>query len=548
MIGRDGTVVRSGLLRALTGGVVGMAGAVAWGQQQSVVDSPHNLSAGGPGNIRAAGENEVCIFCHAPHNATPVRPLWNRLMPTEAYSIYTSRALNALPGQPTGTSKMCLSCHDGTIAIGSVVSRDAPILMSGGVATLTDGHGLIGTDLRDDHPISFRYDSALAARDLKLRNPSALPHQVKLDENSELQCTTCHDAHNNAFGSFLVMPNSTSELCISCHNMGTTTITAHADCRACHRPHSAPSGPYLLKRATVTETCNECHDGTVPTAADIASELRKFTVHDTQSRVDPPGDEIEHTTCTDCHEAHTMSPGAGISPSIHPNFGRIDGVGLSGSAVTAATTEYEVCFKCHADGSQIQPAVSRKIVQNNTRLEFSNTAVSFHPVAGPGRNPDVPSLRPGLNQGSTIYCSSCHQSDAARSTGGAGPNGTHGSGTAWLLSARYETADRTTESAAAYALCYQCHDRSKILNDTSFPGHQKHIVDLRAPCAACHDAHGISSFQGNPVNNSNLINFATNIVFPNSMGRLEFRDTGRFQGECFLSCHGREHAPETYGR
>ncbi|MCC6676436.1 MAG: hypothetical protein IT436_04770 [Phycisphaerales bacterium] len=538
--------MRSGWLRAVAGGVAGMTAAAASAQQQSVVDSPHNLSAAGPGTIRAAGEDQVCIFCHAPHNATPVRPLWNRVMPVEAYSIYTSRALDALPGQPTGTSKMCLSCHDGTIAIGSVVSRDAPILMRGGVTTMPDGHGLIGTDLRDDHPISFRYDGSLVARDVKLRSPTSLPQELKLDPNSELQCTTCHDAHNNARGSFLVMRNAASEMCLSCHNMGTTTITAHTDCSACHQPHSAPSGPYLLKRATVTQTCNHCHDGTLPTAADIASELRKFVSHDTGSAVDPAGAPAEHSTCTDCHDAHTMSRGAGVSPAVHPNFGRVAGVGLSGSAVTAATSEFEVCFKCHADSSTIQPDVPRKIVQNNTRLEFSTSAVSFHPVAGPGRNPEVPSLKPGWTTASTMYCSSCHQSDTARATGGGGPNGTHGSSIRTLLAARYETFDRTSESAAAYALCYACHDRASILDDASFPSHQKHIVDERTPCSACHDAHGIASFQGNPVNNSNLINFATNIVFPNSAGRLEFRDTGRFRGECFLSCHGREHSPERY--
>src|SRR5690349_13366045 len=45
---------------------VGMACAGAFGQQQSVVDSVHNLSAGGPGRIRSTGEQQVCIFCHTP--------------------------------------------------------------------------------------------------------------------------------------------------------------------------------------------------------------------------------------------------------------------------------------------------------------------------------------------------------------------------------------------------------------------------------------------------------------------------------------------------
>ncbi|HVT83233.1 MAG TPA: hypothetical protein VHM90_21520, partial [Phycisphaerae bacterium] len=47
----------------------------------SIVNSPHNLSASGPGTVKAAGESQVCIFCHTPHNATPVKPLWNRAVP-----------------------------------------------------------------------------------------------------------------------------------------------------------------------------------------------------------------------------------------------------------------------------------------------------------------------------------------------------------------------------------------------------------------------------------------------------------------------------------
>ena len=45
---------------------------------ESVVNSRHNLSAGGPGPVKAAGETEVCIFCHSTHVQAPEAPLWNR--------------------------------------------------------------------------------------------------------------------------------------------------------------------------------------------------------------------------------------------------------------------------------------------------------------------------------------------------------------------------------------------------------------------------------------------------------------------------------------
>jgi hypothetical protein len=173
--------------------------------------------------------------------------------------------------------------------------------------------------------------------------------------------------------------------------------------------------------------------------------------------------------------------------------------------------------------------------------------VSYHPVEAPGRNMMVPSLLPGWTTGSTMTCSTCHGSESSALVSGPGPRGIHGSSYEPLLTARYETADFTSENASNYALCYRCHDRANILDDHSFPLHKKHIVDLRAPCAACHDAHGIASVQGSTTGNSNLINFATNIVFPDpATGRMEFRDTGMFSGECFLSCHGVAHSPMRY--
>lgn len=516
-------------------------------QVESVVNSPHNLSAGGPGSVRAAAEDQVCIFCHTPHNATPIRPLWNRAMPVDAYTIYASRSLDALPGQPTGTSKMCLSCHDGTIALGSVQSRATPIMMAGGVTTIpNDRRSNLTTDLADDHPISFRYDSTLSSRDSRIKDPVVIPREVVLDMNSELQCTTCHNAHDNSRGRFLVLANDRSQLCVSCHQVGTTSIAAHSDCSACHQPHGAPSGPYLLKGPTIGETCNACHNGLQLRAANIAAEIRKISAHDTGSQVDPPPPAADHASCADCHEPHTMSAGLGSPPVMHPSFGRIDGVSASGAPIASAQSEEEVCFKCHADSTTQNPFVSRRIVQANTRLEFSPGAVSYHPVAAPGRNSNVPSLRPGWTTASRVYCSSCHNSESGRTAGGAGADGVHGSMHEPLLVARYETADFTTESAQSYALCYRCHDRANILDDRSFKEHSKHIVDERTPCAACHDAHGIASSQGTTNGNSNLINFASGIVFPNAAGRLEFRDTGTFSGECFLRCHDANHSPERY--
>ncbi len=519
-------------------------GASAVGQMQSILDSPHNLSSTGPGRIRASSEQEVCIFCHTPHNATPIRPLWNRQLPTSSYTVYTSRSLDAQPGQPTGSSKLCLSCHDGTIALGSVFSRDQVIRMAAGVTVLPPGASNLGTDLSDDHPISFRYDSALAQKDRKLTQPAALPSALHLDANSELQCTTCHDAHNNVYGDFLTMSNLNSELCVSCHRISTTTLTSHTACNACHRSHSAPSGPYLLRGERVATTCTGCHDGTHPGAANIAADLNRISVHDTGSDVDPMEPIYGHVTCSDCHEPHSMGTGEARAPGIRPSFGAVSGVNASGAPVTKAQYEYEVCYKCHAENNALRTAtVPRAITQLNTRLEFALNSVSFHPVQGAGVNSNVPSLRSPWTTASMMFCSDCHNSSIGRKAGGAGPNGVHGSDEQPLLIARYDTGDFTTESASSYALCYRCHYRTGgqgILDNASFQGHRQHVVDANTPCSACHDAHGVASVQGTLANNSNLINFDSSIVRPFN-GRRQWLDTGLFRGSCTLTCHGVVH-------
>ena len=141
-----------------------------------------------------------------------------------------------------------------------------------------------------------------------------------------------------------------------------------------------------------------------------------------------------------------------------------------------------------------------------------------------------------------MYCTDCHSSNDT-----SGAKGPHGSDYSPLLSLNYTTSDSTSESALAYALCYKCHSRINIDSDTSFTKHHTHIRGTRAPCSACHEAHGISSAQGTSTNNSHLINFDTTIVFPDPVThRLEFEDLGTFRGRCYLTCHGKSHSPLSY--
>jgi predicted CXXCH cytochrome family protein len=83
----------------------------------------------------------------------------------------------------------------------------------------------IGTDLTNDHPISFVYNTALATLDGALKDPSTATTSLggtiatdMLDINSKIQCPSCHEVHDQTISKFLKMSNSASALCLTCHN------------------------------------------------------------------------------------------------------------------------------------------------------------------------------------------------------------------------------------------------------------------------------------------------------------------------------------------
>jgi len=117
----------------LGGALLFPAGTV--GAKTSVVYSKHNLSKSGPGEIKALTEDRICVFCHAPHNANPLTPLWNKNIAGVNYLLYTAYTSSTMrspasPTGPTGATRLCLSCHDGTIALGQVLQPAGRIAMT----------------------------------------------------------------------------------------------------------------------------------------------------------------------------------------------------------------------------------------------------------------------------------------------------------------------------------------------------------------------------------------------------------------------------------
>ncbi len=572
----------AGAMRFLAALTLALAPAFAARAAQDVANTVHNLSTSGPGTFKSGTIDRICVFCHTPHNATPSAPLWNHTLSGQTYLRYDSSTMQASPGQPTGSSRLCLACHDGTVALGALANLPAGQTNDLASSFLT-GRANLGTDLTDDHPISFRYDGALQAQDPQLVPPAVIDLPL---ENGELQCTSCHDAHERDIQPFLRKTTADGQLCTTCHALGGPgwdwTTTSHATspagaaggatpwderkpawrgatvaenaCFNCHTPHNAATPKRLIK-GVEEATCYLCHDGSVA-AKNIQSDSLKPSRHpvDQFTGIHDPAEDFtgigpsDHVTCADCHNSHAVEPGTATAPDIPPANRGVKGITTDGLQVAEASRLYEVCYKCHADNNVVSsPAIGRVILETNTRNEFDTGNPSFHPVEGPGANTNVPSLIPPLTENSVIYCTDCHASDTGPGAGGSGAAGPHGSIFSPLLERNYTTADNTSESSFAYALCYKCHDRNSILGDQSFKKHDKHIRKEKTPCSVCHDAHGISAAQGSSVNNSNLINFDLSVVQPNTKGEGPvFEDLGNFTGQCSLLCHNKNHVNQKY--
>lgn len=544
----------------------------------SVLDSKHNLSGTGPGDVRALGEDRVCIFCHTPHRARAQAPLWNRRDSTTVYTPYDSPTLHASPGQPTGASKLCLSCHDGTIAMGDLLSESAPIPMAGG-GFMPPGKGLLGTDLRDDHPISFDYTDTLGRAPANYTAPTTWDPRVSLDANQELQCTTCHDPHDDQWGQFLVMNNENAMLCRQCHRLEGFDVNAHAQssmqwngagadpwphtdytdvrsnaCMNCHYSHHAGNPTELLRSPQEEEGCFVCHNGN-GASFNLKAVFNKSFNHPVEQSQgiheagESPLQSAGHVECVDCHNPHRSRTSPAEPPLIMGALEGVSGLSLTGAPLQEAAYEYEVCLKCHSEETTpVASTIPRQVPSGNMRQQIAPASPSYHPFAAPGKNPDVPSLLSPMTPGSLIYCSDCHGNDDAQENI-VGSNGPHGSRFEYLLAREYRTGGETSESPTAYALCYGCHSRASILADESFPGHERHIVEERTPCSTCHDPHGIDQNRGNVMNNAHLINFDLSQVEPDAVtGRLEYQSLGQGAGQCYLNCHGKNHSGESYFR
>jgi len=235
-----------------------------------IAGSVHDLSPGGPLGTSYSGkppdaQQRICIFCHAPHNTyelSPVNggppagigagrrasddftylPLWNHTLQTNTtYQMYqngpgapqdptTPNASQAIAGgmAPGGTSLLCLSCHDGSVAVNSYgdtsqLSRS----QSRGTTTIRTPYRIGGDGLlANHHPIGFDFD-LVQAGDPGIRPADAAsfgggePVRSHLygPGNRRMECGTCHAVHSTGTTgeALLWKSDQRSAFCLTCH-------------------------------------------------------------------------------------------------------------------------------------------------------------------------------------------------------------------------------------------------------------------------------------------------------------------------------------------
>jgi predicted CXXCH cytochrome family protein len=216
----------------------------------------HDLSsATGRGNAWDAGTaadptlDRICIYCHAPHHAIKSAdaatagltyfPLWNHDLTSLTYTLYNdnngdvptniSHQLNATLTQPGSISKLCLSCHDGSVAVSSYgnFNGGAGSQHTGSVTTTGTRFGIgVSGDLSNHHPIGFDY-AAVQAIDDEIRDTGSSllgnnPYGLTVGDllyGGKVECASCHDVHNtkNTGTKFTWVSDINSNLCLSCH-------------------------------------------------------------------------------------------------------------------------------------------------------------------------------------------------------------------------------------------------------------------------------------------------------------------------------------------
>ncbi|HEX9112508.1 MAG TPA: cytochrome c3 family protein [Terriglobales bacterium] len=295
------------LLAQITGEVIGM----------------HDLSPGSASPVTGARAGS-CTYCHAPHSGLATgRALWNQTLTKGVYNLYTSPtyvAKGEKGQQPIvgSDTNLCLSCHDGTIAVGNTIVSGQ--ITTTGQMNANDQFLLNTPNLMASHPqdLGSIQDTPDLFDQLASKGQTNDPTgAVKLIKGN-IECTSCHNPHVQAkdpFAQFfLVKDSSSGAMCLACHdpnrvvtgqtnplagwgssihatssatvqNLPYGTLSQNA-CFSCHKDHNASGTDWVLRSAG-DQDCLNCHSGTTAATATNLNPLGRSVAAPAPSLVGP---------------------------------------------------------------------------------------------------------------------------------------------------------------------------------------------------------------------------------------------------------------------
>jgi hypothetical protein len=241
---------------------------VVWAAQgdpgTGIAGTAHDFSGksvtGGNGETFITGE---CTFCHTPHRALSTLLLWNHTLSTATYSwdVPKTTAGTTFPtfkgDTYNGPTAKCLSCHDGSVAIGDVAwfgegKPAAPLDTTKHVwpspFNIGATDGILG-NMKGNHPVAMPYanwngaggstyntvttGAAITSGEWQT-NPETLNIRIFNDDGTGniiaggvekktgIECSSCHDPHNKASVDDLFLRgtiggNDLNYICLKCH-------------------------------------------------------------------------------------------------------------------------------------------------------------------------------------------------------------------------------------------------------------------------------------------------------------------------------------------
>jgi predicted CXXCH cytochrome family protein len=231
------------------------------GLSNTAHDFTRNTGVASAGSSASVGP---CTFCHTPHVSKTTQLGWNHTLSKNVFDYGVAATTAGTPyarfkgDSYKGPSAKCLSCHDGSVAVGDIGDQggqggrllSADKIGSNGFA-VADQVGANGS-LGGNHPVAMPYPygrmantyngitngthlvsrewvSDPTANNMRLYSEDSAGNVVDTPRPGAagIECSSCHDPHNKASKDRMFLrakvDGSTREsgyICLQCHDKG----------------------------------------------------------------------------------------------------------------------------------------------------------------------------------------------------------------------------------------------------------------------------------------------------------------------------------------